>query len=83
MPDWAEVCSVGTSKNQSDRVTQTAFQTKTHNKITTRRPLWTNMDADARRLPAHSGANVITHNSEKSILVHYSKGVFLSGTVTD
>lgn len=39
MPDWAEVWSVGTSQNRSDRVTQAGwgFQTKTHNKMTTRR----------------------------------------------
>lgn len=32
---------------------------QTHNKITTRRPLWTNMDAEARHLPAHGGANFL------------------------
>lgn len=70
MPDWAEVWSVGTSQERAThKITvielhrlAVVFQTKTHNKMTTRRDCYrsqSHTDAEAHRLSAQCGIHVL------------------------
>lgn len=74
MPDWAEVWSVGTSKNQSDRVTKGLVEAFKQTRTTkwpqgdySRQPV--NTDADDRSPAAWRQANVPPSNIVKGFLM--------------